>query len=1052
MDQVSAPMLARLDSRDSGLWLISPHASVEPINELVSIARLPWSVVLNDLEDQEINAALDQPEQMDSELVRRRGLVQLVDTDPAEIILPPRSLPIFLMRGRQPNRKGGLGAKTRRLTMLAELRRREVSQLTILCVDGFAVPDELADLWDDGFRADIVFVSNDPQADEKLSQWVDSKGVGSLTLLRLSTAALFEQLRNRYSSARDKRLRIRVRSERGQLMEVDVSSVDDPEHPLIGNYEILSADDLAPVEHDQLAIDEIQNFFADPSRSWRPFAAGMAWQRDPAAFDALKARMRLLDRRGAHENKILFIKSESGAGATTFLRDLAWNIAVAGYPTLVAGKVPFTSTGLEVTNFLTRLTVATHTASDEPVGLYEVPCALVYDREHWEGREAELISFARELERGGRRVCIIIVTGPYVGLQVLAERRFTLLSELTHKVSATDAQQIGQHLNKFLKAHGSARSVHEWRSFYESSVTHSSLGITSFWIVLTFWLQRQFDFGETVQSWLYKQFIANIDNPILRTAILQIAAFSTVRTPLPSALLPESADWPTSIKLRDVQSKIGALGIVEIRGETEKFWVLIHDLLGRFLINAFFYDYETRRSAGYEAAQNPEHLRFLILCDISKSRALQINSLRDVAEAFAVSIFKIDPDHGHANFVPFWREALSALDAMPSTLRNTSRTFLHHAAISRRRIASDDDTFPMEGTEREILLQRAIEDVQRALNVAREKGAESDINLYNTLAHAFHDLAEVKSLAGNNDEEIRDLQKQARDATRKAYELNPDNSFVVETYARTLLSEAKTDPLKVAKHCLEVLNLVYTLMNSSASQSRRHALSRLADQAVDLLDGIDLADGYSDASEAGLIASALGSLNKDVDRFPGMELSDFPRDNRQRASELLKSPELRGNVQAARLLYLIAAIDEPDNFAAQLELLESLSQSGAIFTPQLQLEAAVLLYQQNRHHEADIAFKKLRQLWRRGEHFVEVPARLHWLLSSNGERRQVQGKISSLSDARFSANVRELQNNVVVFRPEEFALGHVRAGMIINGFISFGHNGPLLRPLTAARK
>jgi hypothetical protein len=51
-------------------------------------------------------------------LVRRRGFVQLVDTNPADVLLPPRCLPIYLLNGRALGiPASGLAAMTRRLTM-----------------------------------------------------------------------------------------------------------------------------------------------------------------------------------------------------------------------------------------------------------------------------------------------------------------------------------------------------------------------------------------------------------------------------------------------------------------------------------------------------------------------------------------------------------------------------------------------------------------------------------------------------------------------------------------------------------------------------------------------------------------------------------------------------------------------------------------------------------------------------------------------------------------------------------------------------------------------
>lgn len=188
-----------------------------------------------------------------------------------------------------------------------------------------------------------------------------------------------------------------------------------------------------------------------------------------------------------------------------------------------------------------------------------------------------------------------------------------------------------------------------------------------------------------------------------------------------------------------------------------------------------------------------------------------------------------------------------------------------------------------------------------------------------------------------------------------------------------------------------------------------------------------------------------------VTQREGMALDDFPSANRIDAAARLGHSLLRSNAQAVRLRYILVCMDHPKDFALQMELLETLDGNRAILSPQLELELAILMHQRNRHHEASRRFQKLRQLWARGEHYVEVPDRLRWLLDPmTGQRRQVRARIASGGDgARLHANVQELQNDRVPFRIAEFESTQLRPGSNISGLVSFGHNGPLLRPLTA---
>lgn len=360
--------------------------------------------------------------------------------------------------------------------------------------------------------------------------------------------------------------------------------------------------------------------------------------------------------------------------------------------------------------------------------------------------------------------------------------------------------------------------------------------------------------------------------------------------------------------------------------------------------------------------------------------------------------------------------------------------------------------FPITDDERADLLRRATGDIEAALALEYDPGGEPDLNLYNSLAHAYHDLAEVEARRGMPAEQVAALRAKANRATHNAYRLNPDNSYVLEVYARDRLIGADEDPDGAASVALEVLGIVYGAMQRETAELRRNALSRLADKAFELL--LRSAGAVRDtepSSEGEAIQQALSALGEGITRREGMSLDDFPRANRIDAAARLGHPLLRSNAQAVRLRYILACMDHPKDFALQLELLETLDGNRAILSPQLELELALLMHQRSRHHEASRRFQKLRQLWARGEHYVEVPDRLRWLIDeSTGNRRQVRARIASGGDgARLHARVQELQNDRVPFRIAEFDGIQLRPGMNISGLISFGHNGPLLRPLTA---
>ncbi len=240
------------------------------------------------------------------------------------------------------------------------------------------------------------------------------------------------------------------------------------------------------------------------------------------------------------------------------------------------------------------------------------------------------------------------------------------------------------------------------------------------------------------------------------------------------------------------------------------------------------------------------------------------------------------------------------------------------------------------------MLERAVEDIRYALeNIPATPDSESDINLYNSLAHAYHDLAEEEAGRGAGPERVAQLLSLAHEATQRAYRANPDNSFVVETYARSLLSDARASSERRAENALEALNIVYSAIERDRSGLRRFNLGRLADTALSLLLEIaPQATRREPTNEVEALVQAIQALASGARRFEGMALADFPRANRLRAAELLADPLLQSNAQAVRFRYALRCLDAPHDFRGQLELLESLQGSSASFSPQMRLEFA----------------------------------------------------------------------------------------------------------------
>lgn len=527
---------------------------------------------------------------------------------------------------------------------------------------------------------------------------------------------------------------------------------------------------------------------------------------------------------------------------------------------------------------------------------------------------------------------------------------------------------------------------------------------------------------------------------------------------MPESLIEQgSSTWPVPLLLDDRRGDFSPLGLVRLSNTGRKYWAMAHDILGRLLINALFYDHDACSLLGFTDARDAQHLRFLILREVSCRPGLGEAAERDYGEEFATTVFKVDPDHGRGSWIHIWREVLAALDDMPAALRNGSRVFRHHTAISRRRIAwLDEAAYGVSEADRVSLLVRAADDITYALQSIDEMpGDEPDVNLYNSLANAYFDLARIRADQGALAEELAELRRLASNATRHAYEQNPSSPYVIETHVKSLIASAEevkeTDP----GYCIEALEIVYAAIRHDRSELRRHALAALADRAVAVLMTAGAGNrrkGEPDSPTEVLVGAWTALAAPFGGRAPE-SLDEVPTDVLTEVLRELDHPAGAGNAQVARLRYQVLVAAAPLDFEPQLQALDLLVATDYRLPPQLRLEYALLLFQQMRTDEADRQFKALRALWCERDIFVQVPDQLRWLLQPGVDRPRGVTAVAAYDHGhRAMARVREFARFDVPYRPQELGVREHRPGTVFSAHVSFGHNGPFLRPVNAPRR
>lgn len=1064
-DHLPDGLLSALAGREVTLWLNHLPAELD-LGELAKFIGLPWRDVLLGESTTQLCDALSRD--TDASLVRRRGYLQLIQTDPSLVTLPLRSLPVYMLDASGPS-ESDFDKMLRRMAMLGGLRRSGVRHLVVVSDENGTPPAELASLIDAGFHPFVTFVSASDAGLTTTSAWAQiNSGGPPVHLVRLSPTTFVQAIIARYDEIYPAAATIvRVRSIDGSTTLIDLTDIDDVERPILGSYDIIEERDLAMVAAEDLDEDEFISFFEGKQDSWRAYAAGVPWLRNNEPQHLFERLLRKLDTVGSAENKIAYIAAQPGAGGTTLARALAFGAARAGYPTLVAKPIPFSPEALPVVGYLTRAHQASPATIVAGVGaakqsddqrLYETPWVIVFDRVHFEHRESDLRHFVNELTRSGRPAVVLAVTGPIKPLDFYGEAIAQEIAAPTHFLGADEVEALGKHLNNYLRVYGKARSHDTWSQFYREHSVQQMHSVAAFWIALSFWLRASGDITGSIQDWVYTAFVEHGGTKAMKCALIEIAALSTERLPLNAGLLPASDnEWPLSHRLEDQRQNLSALGLMHVKADGEHYWGLAHDILGRLLLNALFYDFEARSELDFGEARDPEHLRFIALKRVAVKPTMAEMRYRPLAEQYATTIFKVDPDHGARAFAQIWREVLAALDEMPRLLRDTSRVFRHHTAISRRRIAAfDNPLYEVTVKDREELLERAIDDIRYALSsIDRLPGEEPDLNLYNSLANAYLNLADVLASVEAPRARVAELRQLANEATRRAYSDNPTNPWVVETHIKNLLSIAGSEPERAAATALEALLAVYEALRTSDVNLRTGKLGRLGEDALTVL----FANSPSSSTKADLVSPVdiLVATWQILARggATGLDetLVDLPLDLADEALTVLSSPAGRGDIQVLRFQYGILSAAHPFEFPKRLALVENLQASDGHLSPQLQLEYALLLYQVGRAAEGDRRFRDLRRLWRDAEHFVMVPEPLNWLRDGNDETlRTVQAYVGSDQGFRPMARITEFGNSPVPFRPEEFNVRSMRPGTPFRAHVSFGHNGPFLRPVSARPK
>lgn len=1076
-DALPDVIVQSLANRDAALW-IGPgfDTNAEQLGLLRQLIELPWRLVLCESTNATLAKSLETNTQATDRFNRRRGFVHLVASDPEGIELPPRALPVFFLNGRadasdreDSSQRPPRARQRRRLNMISRLGLAAPRVLFVLSSGGDYPLNDVFELWEEGFRSLLVVLSSDATDTARLDDWL--KVASSAPAIDHCSAPFISSIstlvERASSTLTDDRYILRLRFGEEQQQELDVTDCDLIEQPLFDRYEPIQARDLPHIEPDDLSAEDLSSFFDRSAQSWRPFAAGLPWHRDHNVTSTLLKTLRRVEVAGCNENCVRIVACESGAGGTTLAKMLALDIARNGYPTLVARPLKFQPKATELEAFLYRVnqkasqltqsSTRPHVAeegSEAAAATPETPWLLVFDVQHWEGRLGEIPSLAKALARSGRPVVILAVTGPDISDELQHDPDTKVIERLRHELTEVDALTLGEHLNRFLKPFGKDKTSNQWRAFWEKHRPHDmEADVASFWITLEFWLKGQLDLSESVQQWIARHFKDAALTDDARQMLLEIAALSVERQPYPEALLPPSPDGehPYSFVLTELRSDLPALALVCDGAPPSRQWAMAHDLIGRYLLKSVYFDRSQLTQLSLDAAADPVHLRLILLRRVAVRKELGRKLFTPLAMEFAVNILKLGTD-GNLEYARYWKDVLEILEAMPRSIWETNRTFNHHVAISRRRIATNDELFHLSLNDKHEQLTKAIEHLEYALNRLQRTEAddETDLNLLNSLSLAYQNLADVERDRGSPEELLLELRQKATETARRAQQDNPTNSYVLETFARNLLQNGRLYPQQATLCAAEALGYIYQAMSLDRSLLRETRLTRLANEALSMLRSADAADQLAKICAAGNPLGFLGKawlvLVEGEEQLTIDNLSRLSISKIEKALAVLDEAPNSATGLLTRFRYDLLTVSQPRNFEEQLNLLDELEGVANAMPVQLQLEHAILLHQMNRHPAANVEFRYIRDQLRNRDVYVDVPPRLRWFRAEDGKQRICHARVIETRDRRSHAKVTELDNAIVPFIPQEFGANRMPSGMSFRCAISFGAMGPFIKP------
>jgi hypothetical protein len=1039
-----------LRQRKAILWIGSSAFSGKQLpTEVRKLFRKTWQAIL-----------VDAPCKVEDKLLATFAvddgytLRHYTDTAGPELV-PANRIPVYWLRGEKGETEAGNLSNPLGLMARFEKLKKTPSGLTVFVVgevDTKSIREALS-LAPDAF-ASIVFVIPD---ERPLS---DSEEFGRFFAWE-STLTSFSDYVSEIAdqTGDDKRLSILVRApgSKGKI-ELDISNCVDDGHPITQAFDFVSAE--AILGDVSLTEEEVRDFFADPTASWKPYNARIPWPRHCVAEYAreLKRRLKRFDSEGPSMTCTCWVPSEVGAGTTTALRQLAYEIALDGYPVMLAKANMDRLDFKQLAAFLSS--TADIATNDERIAS-PFPWIVMFDAEQssllWDAMKG-LANGLKNLKRSA----IVVLVRQQIELDCLEKALGTnrnLGGELQNKISLEEGVELGKHVQKFLPSVIN-RTDQDWRSFInESGRNYDGNNQSLFWVALRFWLfsvkEAEGTFRKFVSDKLRRLAASNISGA---TAVLEIAALAKHRIPMPIKLLPEMGQSA----LREVNTEqLDVLGVRKL--EKQNRITIVHPFIAEEILRVSLGINEFFESFGKTAFISPLELELFLIGEILKRSNAGHEECLLVVEELVTSALRVDPRQNPRTY-PIRDRIVSILENANGSIWDSSQVFNHHVAKARRHLALDPPSGEWTLAARREQLDLAVKHILDAMNNVQpvvEEHEESELNLLVSLALTYSAKSRLERFDDAGDKILGDEYDQlAAKHYGQAQLIDADNSYLLENFARHKINaaalatpgQARTKSLVEAIHLLELEQFLddHGFRIYQTTEELAKAYSMLQEG-----DGIQTLESLAQSgNEPAIVAIAKIRLQEVcIDREQRVgSLKD--------AEKILQSVKEENKTWRSQLaLYRVVSELRPHDFVVRLEILENIERLGDDFgwPQQLRLEHAILLLQagdETSRQRGKDKFKAIRDQLVSKSSWIEVPEDLKFLRDPKTgfteplKTHIVVSDVSSVGKSSFG--IPDGWRNVdVVFRAHRFPKDRIRKTDELDCVIQFTTFGPQAIPLTS---